>query len=149
MKTPPYATADDFAASDWNITPPPANLDRLLATASRMVRRATMTAYYATDTAGSPTDSDVAEAMREATCAQAGTWGLTDIDPAKGGVQLGGKLIASKSLLGGSISYDNGAAGSVTTMQARGTAATELSTDAYLILAEAGLVSASTLNGAY
>lgn len=146
MPFPVYATAEDLAAAPWS-TPTTAGVDRLLATASRLVRRATMTAIYHTDADHLPTDEDLREAMRQATCAQVATWLAVKVDPLAGGAQASAVLTASKSLGSGSISYDTSAAGSVNAAQAKADAATSLGMDAYLILSEAGLVSSRP--GAY
>lgn len=51
--------------------PVPDGAARLLRSASRDVDDMLLTAVYAVDAAGMPTDPDVAEALREATCLQA------------------------------------------------------------------------------
>ncbi len=79
------ATAADLAADPWGITTPPANVNRLLARASQMVRGATKTALYATDDDGMPTDSDVLSGFRDATCAQVSAWITAGIDDPSGG----------------------------------------------------------------
>jgi len=135
-----YATVADLTADPWSVDPMPSNASRLLASASRLVRRATVTAVYDTDALGVATDSTVAGALRDATCAQVVAWITAGVDPAGGGVQLGERLVAAKSLASGSVTYDNGAAASVTAMDARAASATRLCPDAVLILAEAGLV---------
>lgn len=47
---------------------------RLLTSASKLIRRATKTAIYDTDTSGYPTNVDIRQAFRDATCAQAEWW---------------------------------------------------------------------------
>lgn len=65
-----FATEAELA--EWlGLTEPPAGAARLLRNASREVSRITVAAYYATDLAGMPTDTTVAAAFRDATCAQA------------------------------------------------------------------------------
>jgi len=124
-----YATPEQLAV--WTGEAAPANAARLLRSASLLVRRATLTAVYYTDAQGMPTDPDVAAAFRDATCSQADTWATLGIDPAKGAADM---LPVTKSIGTATITY---ATASVTT--ARGTAAVQLTREARLILAEAGL----------
>ncbi|MEU8950900.1 hypothetical protein [Streptomyces sp. NPDC048489] len=63
-----YATSADYIL--WSGQAAPAAVDRLLAQASRDVEDALLTAYYCTDADGMPTEPDVIEALRDATCAQ-------------------------------------------------------------------------------
>lgn len=135
-----YATVEDLATEPWSITPSPANVGRLLAAASRLVRRATLTARYAVDTTGAPTDETIAAVFRDATCAQVLAWTTADVDPAAGGVQLQAAPVQSKRLGSGGVTYDTSASASVTAMNARAAVATTLSEDAALILADAGLL---------
>ena len=101
-----YATAADLAADPWGITTPPANVQRLLARASQMVRGATKTALYATDDAGMPTDPDVLAGFRDATCAQVSAWITAGIDdPSSAAAAASSGIVASKSLGPRSISY--------------------------------------------
>jgi hypothetical protein len=64
-----YATTEDYA--NWLQAAPPTGSRRALAAASRTVDRALLTALYATDDDGYPTDDAIAEALLSATCAQA------------------------------------------------------------------------------
>lgn len=132
-----YATPADLAADPWGITPTPSNAGRLLHFASTLVRRATLTATYDVDTAGTPTDAAVLAAFRDATCSQVATWLALTIDPAKGDADAGG-AVASKSIGSASVQY----AVYASTAEARARAATQLSQDAALILADAGLLGA-------
>lgn|GEM_PF-606738 len=136
-----YATVADLLDEPWGITSPPAHAGRLLAYASRLVRRATMTAVYAVDDGGAPTSSGVAAAFRDATCSQVVAWLTAGIDPAGGAVQLEAAPVRAKRLGSGAVEYDTAASASVTAMTARAAAATTLAGDAYLILADAGLTS--------
>lgn len=77
-----YATADDLATFTGQDAP--ANADRLLKGASALVRVATRAALYDTTTEGLPSDTDIAEAFRDATSAQAAEWARRGIDPASG-----------------------------------------------------------------
>jgi hypothetical protein len=78
-----YATADDLATFIESPTPP-AGAERLIKGASALVRSATRAALYDTTSAGLPSDPDVAEAFKDATCAQAAEWARRGIDPASG-----------------------------------------------------------------
>ena len=130
-----YATPEDLVP-DWAAIAP-ANAAVLLRFASTLVRRATLTAWYTVDTTGAPTDLTVVEAMRDATCSQVATWIALSIDPAKGAAD-GGKTVAAKSIGSASVQYSTYAS----TVEARARAATQLSQDALLILADAGLIGA-------
>ncbi|GAB3166911.1 hypothetical protein GCM10027059_26580 [Myceligenerans halotolerans] len=99
-----YATTSDLAASPWGLTDPPANVARLLAHASGLVRTATLTAVYDVDAERLPTDTTVAEGFRDAVCAQVSTWVEAGIDPAQAGGGNPG-VVASKSLGPRSVQY--------------------------------------------
>jgi hypothetical protein len=66
----PYATVAEFA-DFLDPDPVPANAARLLANASRKLDQVLIGAIYTTDSDGLPTDPDLAEVFREATCLQA------------------------------------------------------------------------------
>jgi hypothetical protein len=69
-----YATATAYA--DYSGKTPPADIDRLLARASQLLdSEVVKAAWYDTDDAGMPTNTDVIEAFSEATCAQVEFWG--------------------------------------------------------------------------
>lgn len=63
-----YATSGDLA--DYLGTAPPAGARRLLVQATRRVDELLIAAVYPVDGDGMPTDPRVAEALRDATCAQ-------------------------------------------------------------------------------
>lgn len=67
-----YATPEQLTA--YTGRPAPADADRLLARASEDVDSALLTAVYATDATGRPTDPDVIEALADAACAQVEYW---------------------------------------------------------------------------
>ncbi len=134
-----FATIDDLVLGSWVDTPPSNALGlRVLRKASRLVARATLMALYDVDSAGAATDTRTREALRDATCSQAATWLALDIDPAKGAADAG-KTVAAKSIGSASIQYSVYAS----TVEARAASATSLSDDAYLILAQAGLITAA------
>lgn len=99
-----YAAPDDLM-DGWLVdVPDPAVATRAIKFASQLVRRATACDHYEVDPAGAPTDPDVIEAMRDATCAHAAMWIEAGINPAAGsaGREIG---IASQSADGGSVTY--------------------------------------------
>ncbi|NKY60358.1 hypothetical protein [Nocardia flavorosea] len=99
-----YAAPDDLM-DGWLVDVPeePVAL-RAIKFASALVRRATSCDHYEVDPAGSPTEPDVIEAMRDATCAHAAMWIEAGINPAAGsaGREIG---IQSQSADGGSVTY--------------------------------------------
>ncbi|MER5783743.1 hypothetical protein ABT104_18770 [Streptomyces mobaraensis] len=64
-----YATPEQLAARPGH--PAPEGAERLLALASEDIDAALLTAQYAVDEDGDPTEQHVVEALRTATCAQA------------------------------------------------------------------------------
>lgn len=135
-----YATSQDY--TDTYSGTPPADADRLLATASRWVREATVGDIYDTDPATLlPTDAATLAAFKDATCAQVFAWTTAGVDPATGGIltSSGAKIVAAKNLDGGSVSYDNTLSTSATAVAERQRIATVLCDEAVLILRQAGL----------
>jgi hypothetical protein len=78
MPAPVYATPEEYGDSPYGQATAPGNIADRLAIASRDVDELLVCAYYETDADQKPTDADVAEALREATIAQASY----TIDPA-------------------------------------------------------------------
>lgn len=88
-----YATPEQLAT--YTGAPAPEGAERLLARASEDIDAALLTAYYATDDDGDPTEQHVVDALRDATCAQveyqlatgddgtgaAGVWDAVSIGP--------------------------------------------------------------------
>ncbi|MEV5086875.1 hypothetical protein AB0N18_02810 [Streptomyces griseoincarnatus] len=101
-----YATPEQFTA--WTGQQPPADIERLLARASEDVDAALVTAVYATDALGMPTDPRVIQALADATCAQveyqqatgddgtgaAGRWGSVSLGPVSLGDRRDGPTAA-------------------------------------------------------
>lgn len=131
-----YATSTDL--STWTSATAPANATQLLRRASGLVRKATATAFYATDPTGLPTDPDTLQAFKDATCAQAAMWTAAGIDPAGGGVAVIAPLKA-KRIGSAGLDYDTSASSSVTAYTARGAAAVTLCEEAVDILQAAGI----------
>ncbi|MFI1677060.1 hypothetical protein [Streptomyces sp. NPDC020607] len=71
-----YATTVELEA--FTGQPVPANATRLLARASRLVSAAMKAAIYDTDPAGYPSDTEIRDAFRAATCAQVAEWARRD-----------------------------------------------------------------------
>lgn len=67
MARPVYATTADYQT--WTGTTPPADIASRLSRASRRLDRLLVTAVYDVGDDGAPTDTDVAEAFRDAVCA--------------------------------------------------------------------------------
>ena len=132
-----YATTADLTT--WSEAPAPANAAGLLRSASLLVEAATKAAVYDTGADGKPTAGAVADAFRDATCAQAAMWSAAGIDPAGGGVASSAP-VRSKKLGSGAIDYDTSVNASVTAFEAKRAAATTLCLEAWLILQQAGLV---------
>lgn len=131
-----YATPADLSA--WTGATAPPNAVNLLRRASGLVRKATATAFYATDPTGLPTDATTLQAFKDATTAQANYWALNNIDPATGGLAQTG-VLSSKKIGSASLTYDVAGAGSVAAYQARITAATTLCDEAFDLLQAAGI----------
>ncbi|MEV6219794.1 hypothetical protein [Nocardia sp. NPDC051833] len=130
-----YAAPDDLIDGDWLTGTAPADAAILLLFASILVRRATMCDHYDTDSTGLPADTVIAEAFRDATCAQAAMWSLAGINPVAGTV--GRELaVASQTADGGSVTY-----GDSISADEIDRALSRLHSAALLILRNAGLAS--------
>lgn len=71
MAAPVYATDEEYGESPYGQATAPADIAGRLAIASRDIDELLVPAWYDTDENQMPTDEDVAEAMRDATIAQA------------------------------------------------------------------------------
>ncbi|WP_063023826.1 hypothetical protein [Nocardia niwae] len=102
-----YAVPDDLMDGWLAEEPDAAEAERDIRYASILVRKATRLDIYEVDPAGLPTEPDVIEAMRDATCAQVAEWQEAGINPAAGSV---GRVVAikSESADGGSVTYADG-----------------------------------------
>lgn len=139
-----YATEDELVARLGG-RPAPADITGALQAASGLVQHATMGAWYTTYSDGTAVNPAIRNALRDATLAQALFWAANEIDPTAGtlGGAGDGRVVASKSIKGASVSYDTGAAREAA--RARAEAATTLAHSAVLILSSAGLLSAVVL----
>lgn len=138
-----YATPEDL--QEW-VTPVPANAAALLRSASLMVRTETMTALYAANSEGFPTDTKLLEAFRDATCAQVRAWHGMGVDPSTAGVPSAAP-VRSKKLGSGSFEYDTSVNSSVTAFQAKREAANQLCAESWMILQQAGLTPGGVQRG--
>jgi hypothetical protein len=128
------ATPTDLAT--WTGAAAPANAVPLLRSASSMVLEATSTAYYsADDLTGLATETQVLNAMRDATCIQAAAWAALGIDPLTGGV-LTSQVKSKKSIGSAHVEY----ADSAIAAQARADAIAGLVPDALRLLEQNNLI---------
>lgn len=129
-----YATVGDYLDVDDN---PPDNIDALLATASRLVRKATKSAIYDVDAAGKPSDVDVLAAFRDATVLHAKAMADAGITSPNAGAAGISALVTSASIVGASVSYA-GATGD--TLTARAGLLSTLCADALWCLESVGMI---------
>lgn len=133
---PIYATVEELATYLDDVAP--ANAEMLLKRASRLVATATRGAIYTVDDNDLPVDLTLLAALNEATLAQATAWYLNDIDPRKGVGGATDAAIASKSLGGASVSYQNSQ--SATDAKVALASGNSLDLEAHRVLLEAGLL---------
>jgi len=90
------ATSADYAAHTGSDAP--ANVDVLLKTATLLVLDATNQAYYAVDpNTGEAIDTQISNALRDATIIQAAAWSAMGYDPLTGGVVQATVVQSSKA----------------------------------------------------
>lgn len=130
-----YATPAQLAT--WTGQPAPDNAAALLREASILVGSACRCDVYDTIPSGLPSDPDLLDAMRDATCAHAALWDRLGIDPTAGKAGLAA-TVTSSSIDGASVSTN---AGELAAEAARSLDALCLS--AYRILRNAGLASSA------
>lgn len=109
------------------------SVDSLLRRASSLVQRAVRSARFAVNPAGTPTDPDIEDALRDAVCEQVTVWMESDIDPAV--VASSAAPVAASSIGDASINYGD----STSSNAAKDAASAELHPAAFDILANAGL----------
>lgn len=133
-----YATPEELAEYTGKVNP--ANVGSLLRSASLLVRQATRRATYLVGPTDMPRNPKLIEAFREAVCEQAGAWALLKIDPSVGvaGLTAG---ISSKSIGSVSISYSSDA--DIAAARAALASGDKLTTMAWSILQQAGLISSA------
>lgn len=127
-----FASADDVERFAGMANPPGVNVEKLLRRASGMVQHAVRFARFEVAPSGLPSDPDVMDAMRDATCAQVDYWIVNDIDPTDAGTTA---VVSKTSLDGASLDYDVAGA-----RAAHETAANIMCTESHMILANAGLI---------
>lgn len=126
------------------VAPIPPLATVLLRYAQALVLDAIAAAIYAVDVNEHATDPDTYTAIKTAILEQAQAWSLAGIDPRKGAGQVG-RQVASKSLLGGSVSY--------VTDPTRDSYLSDLASGAHLtlsawrILRNAGLIVSTVVSG--
>ncbi len=135
MALPLYATSDDLTAWAGFSNPQSINLDALLRTASLRVREATYAAIYDVDDNGAATGQTEIDALRDATCAHATAMAVNGINPA-GGVAGASGAVQATSIGSASVQY----AVASDAADQRQALMTGLSTEAEMILREAGLI---------
>ncbi|MEV8029265.1 hypothetical protein [Cellulosimicrobium funkei] len=123
-----YATPSDLAAEPWELALDEKAARSLLIRASIVIDGLTVTTVYDVDEDGYPTDLDVADAFRDATCAQAAWFDETG--------DTSGAAGRFNSLSLGSFSASGGGTGSGSNTSA---AESRLSPEAVQILQNAGL----------
>lgn len=124
-----YAMPTDV--EKWMGEPAPEGVVPLIRRASTMVGVATRMARYDVTPAGGPADTDVADAMRDAVCAQVAAWHTAGVDPS--GERIVAK-VAATSIDGVNLTYGQDAASAE-----RDRVATTLCSEAWDILTLAGL----------
>lgn len=131
---PLYATsAQCWGTSSWTGTVAPSNAAALLRAASILVRDATASVIYPADTSGMPTDTDILDALRDATCAHAAALEAAGVNPTAAGTTPG---IGATAIGSASVTYAG--AGEAATNRLR--LAVELAPEAQMILRSAGLL---------
>lgn len=96
-----HATPADLATQPWNLQLDEPAATALLRRAATIIRGLTLTAVYPTHPDGAPRDTKVAEALRDATCAQA-VWFDETGDTGSGATgRFNSMSLGSASLSGG------------------------------------------------
>ena len=132
-----YATSSDLQA--WTGATPPTNATAPLRSASMLVRKATMTAFYAVDGDGMPTEPAKRQAFEDATCAHAAAMAEAGINPLAGGAVTKAGTAVAKKVGSASLEY----AGAATAAAARAQLAVELAPEALTILQQAQVLPAA------
>ncbi|WP_156094859.1 hypothetical protein [Nocardia lijiangensis] len=94
-----YATPSDLTG---RLDPVPADAAALIASASTRVRDITSNDLYDITPSGLPSDPDLRQALREATCLQVVAWVEARIKPSTSALRV---QVASQSVDGGSVAY--------------------------------------------
>lgn len=91
--------------------PAPDNAVPLIRRASQMVQTEVRRARFDVTPAGTPSDPDVSDALRDAVCAQVSYWATSDVDPTRVDTTA---PVSSTSIDGASMSYDTATAKATT-----------------------------------
>lgn len=134
-----YASEADLTT--YTGEPAPAGAARLLREAAALVRFATRNDLYDVQPSGLPSDDDLREAMRDATCAQVEYWTLAGLDPIGGDITAAAPIRATE-VDAAKVEYDTAGQASVAAMTAKAAAVRSLCQQAYQILRNVGLASA-------
>ena len=134
-----YATITDFETFTGQDAEP--GIERRLERASEVLDAALVTAVYATDTSGNPTDATIIDALKRACCAQVEWWLATDDDLGEPGRGAAGNLGAAGNFEGVAI----GPVPGVRMMPARGVGSDRLAPKAAEILRVAKLLNVRPL----
>ncbi|WP_350347257.1 hypothetical protein ABIQ69_11510 [Agromyces sp. G08B096] len=135
----PTTLAEPADLAAWTGTDAPTNAAQILRSCTSLVLDETKTATYPVDPeTGLSTDTDVKNALRDATCIQAAAWVALKIDPATGGV-LAQSVKKRKELGTAVIEY----ADSASAAAARAQAYRELVPEARAFLRNRGLLDAA------
>lgn len=124
-----FASSGDF--EKYADMEAPTNIDRLLGLASSWVRDAVRRAQFDTTPAGLPSDPDVEDALRDATCEQVLVWVQNGVEPGKAPTR---GAVSSSSIGDGSVSYET-----ASVVEARALTATSIAPTALMILDSADL----------
>lgn len=124
-----FAQAEDVERFTGH--PAPENTPRLIRKASGMVQHAIRRARFDVAPSGAPADPDVADALRDAVCAQVEFWDGSDVDPTRADTKA---ALSSTGLDGSSMSFDT-----ATAAETKQAVADQLCDEAWLILENAGL----------
>lgn len=128
-----YASTDDLTG---RVNLVPDNAEALIRSASVLVRDATSNDLYDIAPSGLPSDPDLRDALREATCLQVQAWVTAGIAPSTGSLR---PAVASQSADGGSVTYN------LPDPERIQRAAERLCHEAHLVLRNAGLASGRPL----
>jgi len=113
---PTLASSSDLTTYSPTIAPP-ANVNQILAECTRIVLEATEGAIYDVDTlTGLATDTQIKNALRDMTCAQAAAWIKLGIDPDLGGIPTTATK-TSKKIGTAAVTYSDAEAQSVAAMR--------------------------------
>ncbi|MGW0039828.1 hypothetical protein [Gordonia sp. NPDC003376] len=133
-----HATEDDVNA--WAGESLDANLTPLIRSASILVTAACRNDLYDLDASGKPADEDLADAMRDATCAQVVYWAKSGITPSGGAASI--TPAVTEVSVDGATEKADATVVAASAAEAVSSLST-LTSEAYQILRSAGLASSA------